>query len=89
MCFAIPVTNGKVLCKCCEAWLHHCWNCWEKWHHSGNFPNDYEPPQWFGQSMWKKEVREKFKELTGEDFPEGSIKEDKDREYKEGDYGGH
>lgn len=70
-------------CKCCRNKAHHCKRCWDE-HHNGKKHNDYEPPTHYGQWLLSDETREEMIKMGIE--PTTNIKEDKNREYKEGEY---
>ena len=71
-------------CPCCRDKLHHCKKCWNQFH-SGKKHGDYEPPKHYGESMFNDDLIKTLKEAHGiEHNP--NIKEDKNREYKEGEY---
>ncbi|KKN44321.1 hypothetical protein LCGC14_0694230 [marine sediment metagenome] len=70
-------------CKCCRDLLWHCKKCWDKFH-NGRLHKDYEPPKHYGQSMFDGEFTKKMKEFGIIFIPK--IKEDKKRDYKEGEY---
>ena len=83
MPFAIPIKDGQVMCPCCRDHLWHCKRCWDQYH-NGRLHNDYEPPKYYGQPM-NEEVDKKLKEEFGVEFTP-SIKADKNKPYKEGEY---
>jgi len=70
-------------CPCCRDMLHHCERCWDKFH-NGEKHKDYEPPEYYGQSMISEEVKIELIKLGV--YREPSIKPDKERKYKEGEY---
>ena len=78
MCFALTMD-----CPCCRDFLHHCKKCWNKFH-NGEKDEDYVPPKYYGESMMNEETAKKCKELGFELKP--TIKADKNRKYKEGEY---
>lgn len=71
-------------CPCCRDWLWHCKKCWNKYH-NGEKHKDYEPPKFFGQSMMDEDIQKKMEEKYGIKL-NPSIKPDKNRGYKEGEY---
>ena len=70
-------------CFCCKDMLWHCEFCWDKYH-NGKTHKDYIPPEHYGQSMVSEELLKRFGELGVGVSP--SIKSDKNRKYKEGEY---
>lgn len=70
-------------CPCCKDHLHHCEKCWVN-HHNGEKDNDYIPPKYFGQEMFEG-IHEIMEKKYGIKFIP-SIKLDKNRNYKEGEY---
>jgi len=76
-----PIT-GLPKCPCCRLSLHHCKKCWNEFHNSHN-GEDYIPPEYFGQSFFSEEVVEKINKDLGR---KPKVKQDKSREYIEGDY---
>ena len=74
-------------CPCCMDMLWHCEKCWNK-HHNGEKHKDYVPPKHFGQSMMSNKFKESLKKLEGIGLKpfNPSIKEDKNKKYREGEY---
>ena len=70
-------------CPCCRERIWHCKKCWDKFH-NGKKHNDYEPPEYYGQPMNEK-IDKIMKEEYGIEF-NPTIKADKNRKYKEGEY---
>lgn len=70
-------------CKCCRGMLHHCRKCWNQFH-NGEKHKDYVAPEYFGQSMMSPKVIEEMEKFGIKHEP--SIKPDKNRPYKEGEY---
>ena len=81
-------------CPCCRLNLHHCENCWNKYH-NGEKHRDYEPPEYYGQPFFSEETTKKVNEMLkekaielGKEFKEKKpeVKPDKNRKYMKGDY---
>jgi hypothetical protein len=83
MPFAIPVSDGRVVCPCCKDTLHHCKRCWDE-HHNGQRDKDYIEPKHFGQSEMSPKIIAVMARRGIVHNP--SIKEDRNRPYKEGEY---
>lgn len=79
-----PMAIGVEGCPCCESLLHHCKNCWDKYH-NGLRDNDYVPPAYYGESLFNLDEweSERYREAAMEYMP---IKPDKNRPYIEGEY---
>ena len=72
-------------CPCCRMNLHHCKKCWDRFH-NGEKHKDYEPPEYYGKPFISEDIKKKVAKMLNEEYkPEVEL--DKDREYKEGDYG--
>ncbi len=76
--------DGKPICLCCRDMIWHCEKCWRKFHNSQGLVDDFEPPKYYGQSMIEDELNEEFAKMGVGIVP--SIKADKNRIYKEGEY---
>lgn len=74
-------------CPCCKNLLHHCEDCWNKYH-NGLRDNDYIPPAYYGESMFDlDEWNDRLgRELLSQLLEMIVIKPDKSRLYVEGDY---
>ena len=70
-------------CPCCRDRIHHCKKCWYKFH-NGEKHKDYIEPEYFGQQM-DEEINKIMKEKYGIEI-KLTIKADKNRKYKEGEY---
>lgn len=70
-------------CKCCNDKLWHCKRCWNAYH-NGEKHGDYIAPEYFGQSMLNEKVKSTMEKYGIKHNP--SIKADKNREYREGEY---
>jgi len=72
-------------CPCCRDNLHHCKKCWDTFH-NGKKHKDYIEPSYYGESMIEEELIKKFEKEHGIRIPAVSIKSNKERKYKEGEY---
>ena len=80
---ALNPLTGQPFCPCCRLNLHHCKNCWSKYHNSHN-GEDFVPPEYFGQPFFSEEVVKEVSKMLG---TKPKVKPDKNRKYVEGDYG--
>ena len=63
------------------------WHCEKEWnlYHNGEKHKDYESPEYYGQSMIPEDIQKKTSDKYDiEHNP--SIKPDKNRKYREGEY---
>ena len=83
----MPFVLKKDECPCCEAQVHHCKACWNKYH-NGERDNDYIEPDYYGMPLGGDEgeqIHRNICKLFGLEYKQ-TYKPNKKRKYKEGDY---